>query len=395
MLIILLTFILTLGVCLSLSACGQRENTTEASEESGVASETEASELSNDEIFALADRLIREGHTVFWWYHSDLSDELGIDLEADTVEIDGQEFQKVGIFQTMNELKAATEAVFTSEFCETHFYDKINNYEKFKEVDGILYHNEFTGGMGWIFSLPKEYVVQSAGDDKIVLTAICDGLDWMKSSDDPVEYKFELVLLNDDSGWKLDTYYSYTSDGYLGNLLLREVKPDLDDLEDLTQRYLYPILFSGATQLTWTDPEQIDAGRLIDMYGYVMVWNNDISESAMVFENDIPYYYVSAGILEPHIFMYFDVSADHLHTAAQYAPDKNKYAFNMSGVGFAYDPHVLRAEYDGANLLLTLYIDDGYAGSLQEREVSTLTIQLHEDGRFKYVSNEYADMIQS
>ena len=99
--------------------------------------------------------------------------------------------------------------------------------------------------------------------------------------------------------------------------------------------------------------------------------------------------------MEPHIFMYFDVSADHLHTAAQYAPDKNKYAFNMSGVGFAYDPHVLRAEYDGANLLLTLYIDDGYAGSLQEREVSTLTIQLHEDGRFKYVSNEYADMIQS
>jgi len=207
---ILLAFMLALGLFLSLSACGTQENTIEKEDEAGsTGDEAESIAMSDAEIFAFADRLIREGHTVFWWYHSDLSYELGFDLEADTVIIDGQELRKVGIFQTINELKAATEAVFTSEFCEMHFYDKINNYEKFKEVDGILYHNEFTGGMGWIFSLPKEYVVQSAGDDKIVLTAICDGLDWVKSSDDPVEYKFELVLLNDGSGWKLDTYYSY------------------------------------------------------------------------------------------------------------------------------------------------------------------------------------------
>ena len=169
-----------------------------------------------------------------------------------------------------------------------------------------------------------------------------------------------------------------------------EGKPDLNDLESLTQRYLYPILFSWATQLSWTGPQQIGVDRLIDMYGYDRVWNANIPESAMVFENDVPYYYVSADILEAHIADYFDVSADHLRTAEQYDLAKNEYAFNMSGVGFAYDPHVLRAEYDDANLLLTLYIDDGYPGDESKEEVSILIIQLYEDGSFKYVSNIYS-----
>ena len=169
-----------------------------------------------------------------------------------------------------------------------------------------------------------------------------------------------------------------------------EAKPDLNDLENLTQRYLYPILFSWATQLSWTDPQQIDADRLVDMYGYDRVWNANIPESAMVFENDTPYYYVSADILEAHIADYFDVSADHLRTAGQYDLEKNEYAFNMSGGGFAYDPHVLRAEYNDATMLLTLYIDDGYPGGESKEEVSMLIIQLYENGGFTYVGNIYS-----
>jgi len=125
----------------------------------------------------------------------------------------------------------------------------------------------------------------------------------------------------------------------------------------------------------------------------VKVFRANIPESEMAFVNGIPYYYVDETTLENYVQSYFDVSVDHLRTADWYDADKKAYAFNMSGVGFEYDPHVQRAEYDNAQKRLVLYLDDGYGelyGQPEEHtaEVTKFTIQLGDNGTFKYISNE-------
>lgn len=161
---------------------------------------------------------------------------------------------------------------------------------------------------------------------------------------------------------------------------------DLTDLDGLTEAYLRPILFSGATRSTWIDPNNIRANMLVDMYGYMNIWSADIPESEMEFENGTPYYYLDEAILEDYVQSYFDVALGHLRSAYQYHAERKAYAFNMSGVGWAYDPHVKRAEYDTFTEGLTLYLDDGIGE--MEGETATLTIQLSKDGSFKYISNE-------
>jgi len=161
---------------------------------------------------------------------------------------------------------------------------------------------------------------------------------------------------------------------------------DLTDLDGLTKTYLTPILFSVATRNSWTDGNDIEADMLVDMYGFMKIWNANIPESEMEFDGEIPYYYLDEVILENYVQSYFAVSIDHLHSSDRYNADRKAYAFNMSGVGWAYNPHVIRAEYDESTNILVLYLDDGF-GEV-EGEAATLTIQLNDDGSFKYISND-------
>lgn len=170
---------------------------------------------SDAEIISLADSLMRQGNEIFWWYHSDYPDTLDLDTdEGNWIQGDWQTYAKVGRFATMAELKRATEAVFTREFCESHFYDKVNDNQKFHEIDGVLYHNLQSGGMGWIFGLPKEYSVKTAENDTIVLNAICDGLDNRPGNDGETEYEFEIMLTKIDGEWRLNSWYTYNPHGW-------------------------------------------------------------------------------------------------------------------------------------------------------------------------------------
>lgn len=161
---------------------------------------------------------------------------------------------------------------------------------------------------------------------------------------------------------------------------------DLGNLENLRDTYLMPILFSGATRESWSDANTLDAQSLVNMYGFAQVWNANIPESEMVFENAIPYYYVREAILEEYVTNYFIVSVEHLHTSEDYDAEKKAYKFNMSGVGFAYNPQVKRGEYDDIKRQLNLYIDSGFDENTNEFAV--LTILLQEDGRFLYIGDK-------
>jgi len=170
---------------------------------------------SDSEIITAAETLMWDGHEVFWWYHTDWPDSLDIDEdEAARIQGDWQSYAKVGRFGTMAELKAATEAVFTTEFCEEHFYDKINNNQKYHEIDGVLYTNLQSGGMGWIFSLPRECILKTVDGKTATLTVICDGLDARVSTGESTEYEFELILKSVGGEWRLDSWYSYSPEGW-------------------------------------------------------------------------------------------------------------------------------------------------------------------------------------
>lgn len=163
--------------------------------------------------------------------------------------------------------------------------------------------------------------------------------------------------------------------------------PDVTDLEKLYELYMNPVIFSRATRVTWTDANTLDATSFVRMYGYTQVWNATIPDSEMVMENGTPYYYVDAATLEHYVTTYFDVSTDHLRSSGDYDTEKQAYKFNMDGVGFAYDPQIMRAEYDDTKHTLTLYLDSGREDN--RNEVAAIAILLKEDGSFQYIGNDY------
>lgn len=150
-----------------------------------------------------ARTLMEQAHPVFTWYYSEMPyEELWIPDDAPAIEAkdfgldNGLYYKKVERFSSIEELKAATEAVFTKEFCEANFYDLIEAY-KFVEMDGILYVGDNGGISEGATTPPKNYVVSSVEGDKAVLTAICEGPD--PNANNPsnvplIDYSFELVL---------------------------------------------------------------------------------------------------------------------------------------------------------------------------------------------------------
>lgn len=313
----ILSIVLTIALLLSFSACGVVGSAAEVPNESALISDKltmqgKADKLSETEITELADRLMQEAKTVFWWYHSDMSEELGIDIEEKPLQAYGSEWQRVGRFKTMKELKAATEAVFTLDFCKEHFYDKIEQHNKFKEIGGALYHNANVGGMGWIYSLPKEYIVQSADKDKIVLTAICDGL--ISGTKSEAEYEFELTMLRDSGGWKVNSYYNYTAQGVEGDLLLKDgLNVYGDDIENIAEA----LLGAGMLGETWTEPwteESVSDQSLVRFY---CMMNPD-------YKQEIP-----AKDFELFMHGSFDISTEHIRQIDDYNADKKVYEVSV------------------------------------------------------------------
>lgn len=158
------------------------------------------------------------------------------------------------------------------------------------------------------------------------------------------------------------------------------------NLDDLLNSYLTPLIYcSGSVLTNWENVEQITANSFFWLYGYSVIWISDIPESEYVYEENVPYYYVDASLLEEYVQKYFDVSTEYLRTAEEYFPDKQAYRYNMMGVGFVDETQIIYAEYDFAERNLILYLYNDYI--MNESKISALTIHLNEDGSYKYVKN--------
>ncbi len=230
------------------------------------------SEFASDEITVytgVARRLMEQAHTVFTWYYSDAPfDELWMEFGEPDFEQDGVYYYKVERFKTMAELQAATGEVFTKGFIEANL-GEILDANKFIEKDGALYVGD-NGGVpeGYTYP-PKEYILRSMTENEIVLTAVCEGLN--KNSDDPgatlIDYSFELVLrkegpedpdMSEIDRWRADSYYSYGSDGYRGDLQIYSVFSTVEPVGDDSLTPLKPEILPVLQALIADYDNQID-----------------------------------------------------------------------------------------------------------------------------------------
>jgi uncharacterized protein YcfL len=175
--------------------------------------ETDTKEASTEEesleaqISSMLQELTPLGYEAFWWYMDDASA-----MQANSSLDPDNPIQPAGRFTTIAALKEATEAVFSRRFCENILYpigfnelqgDKI----KFREIDGVLYVNTDSGGMGWNNSLTDKFTVKESEPDRMVLEII--STQYSFDDDQNMEVPYEFVLIKEDGQWKWDTWFEY------------------------------------------------------------------------------------------------------------------------------------------------------------------------------------------
>lgn len=194
------------------SAPGKEISSETPTTSSKAETSDKTSGMTNEEIIKMVQELTDKGNEAFWWYMG-LGDGLDVDDSADDFTV----IRKVGRFQTIAELKAATEEIFTKRFCENILYPIGFNEEqgdniKFREIDGRLYINENNGGMGWIDELTDKITVKENGASEITVTIISNQLDLDTPKDEigkTKEVPYDFVLIQEDGAWKLDNWFDY------------------------------------------------------------------------------------------------------------------------------------------------------------------------------------------
>ncbi|ATW25780.1 hypothetical protein DCMF_14310 [Candidatus Formimonas warabiya] len=151
--------------------------------------------------------LTQKGNEVFWWYMGGGS---GLDVQYDADS--AQPFYPVGKFHTIAELKAATEAVYSKQFCEDILYpvgfnENAGGYILFKEIDGVLYINNDIGGIGILGEMTDQITVKSSEPEKITVAILAKEPDPESGAEKEVSY--DLTLVKENGAWKLDNWYDY------------------------------------------------------------------------------------------------------------------------------------------------------------------------------------------
>ena len=149
--------LLCVGLVLCLLCCGCASNSSILVKSSSditvsVGTESEAASAITDE--ALVDRtLYLLGHYIFpgYWYTGDGCDllyvnEVGMEPLENTPEY--TKFFRVLRFDSIKEMKQATEQIVTKEFAENKLYPLLEENGQFLERDGKLYFNTEIGRGG-------------------------------------------------------------------------------------------------------------------------------------------------------------------------------------------------------------------------------------------------------
>ena len=136
---------------------------------------------------------------VSWWTGSGIF-QLNINEVSDPLENtpEGTEFHQVHRFDSIDEMKRATEQVFTREYAEKNLYPNLEKYKQFLERDGKLYINTEIGAGSTLFA-PISAKVLSKAEDEAVLSV---------TFEEPYGRQeiHEIVLKKEKDSWKLNNY---------------------------------------------------------------------------------------------------------------------------------------------------------------------------------------------
>ena len=254
----ILTFILSLVILLT-SCSSVITNETSGNIEANVRLNTSGNLFSDEEIYRIFSILDESAFPILCWYFSDALEDLDIAAESAYAP-----YYKVGRFSTIDEMKFATDDIFTDNFANEFFYDHAfidgsgNNLPMYKEIDGELYRNINVGGFSWPYETTDEYFIPYTDDENIVITVKTllpyDEINW-----------FSFLLKNESESWKLDSYYQFNPHMQYSSTFTKQREAEIMNA-----------ISSWFCAVDWTDANQLDANALINFYLYTYLY--DITE---------------------------------------------------------------------------------------------------------------------
>lgn len=197
--------ILSIVVMSCLISCGT--NQTEVSSGISEINETESSSvtpstslISDEELINRVLYLLEPFTDPVGWYTAAGDTvlnvwEAGVAPLEDTPE--GTKFYRVLRFDSIADMKRATEQVMTKEFAEKNLYPLLDKYNQFLERDNMLYRNTLIRNEAWTFKANSATVVSKSEDTAVLSVTFIDS--YNKKEIRNIEMKFE------NQTWKLNS----------------------------------------------------------------------------------------------------------------------------------------------------------------------------------------------
>lgn len=198
--------ILSIVVMSCLISCGTNQTEvssgmSEINEAESSSVKSSASLISDEELINRVLYLLEPFTHPVTWYTAAGDTELAV-WEAEYVDPledtpEGTKFYPVTRFDSIAEMKRATEQVMTKEFAEKNLYPLLDKYNQFLERDNMLYRNTLIGRGAWPFKADSATVVSKSEDTAVLSVTF---IDFRKKEEvRNVEMKFE------NQTWKLNS----------------------------------------------------------------------------------------------------------------------------------------------------------------------------------------------
>ena len=376
-----------LSFAMLLSGCVNANNSTtveSASTSTDVTAPTQEEALEEDaapmaaleeETYQMLLSMNDTALNTLFWYYSDISEDLQIETEG-TYAADDY-YRKVGRFATIEEMKAATEQVFTTDFCEARFYrafDTANDYPMYKEIDGQLYRNVQAGGMGWPWALTDRYELAFADENWRVLGV------WLEAWGEYENWSY-FVFQSENGIWKFNHFYDFTPTMSYANMAMPLLDSavtayewnNISELEPyyLTDFYIYQFIAEPGTEMRYNSPEGYAGGDAAPPY--IVPMTEALDNLATCFDGVTKDMLIDAA--QKQLSMTYNEATDSLEFLITFDPGS---------------PLLLNVEKDGDNLILQSL---SIAKSGEAVRWSYLTAQ-EEGEHLHYLSNRVVEIPQ-
>lgn len=159
---------------------------------------------------------------------------------------------------------------------------------------------------------------------------------------------------------------------------------DLNDLEEVTTAYLYPLVYNNHLwSYSWNSIQEIHADDYIMICSYHNLLNLP-RDFEMVYLDNVRY--ASAEKVEVALQKYFDISSEYLRTSSLYNSNDNTYEL-IGGFGGGWGVSALSAKQEGEMIQIEVGISQQSADAITP--IGELRIKWEQDNMLSYISYTY------